>query len=430
MRRIWVTVLIAAVATLWAGAATALTPADKCESTKLKVAGKYGFCRLKAESKAVKIGGAPDYSKCDLKYSGKWSSTETSGAGQCPNGDETPIQAFITQHSDDLAAALNGGPLPDCPSDLATCTTDLGTCNGDVVTCNADLGTCNGDLSTCNSDLTQAQNDLTTCQGDLTTCENDLAAAELCGDAAIDGGEDCDQGNLNGETCVTQSFAGGTLACGSGCTFDTGGCYAARFVDNADGTITDNETGRMWEKKVELNSVANLANPHDADNSHVWAGTCSILTSKRCQPTAAAAVLCTANAENGTTGCDECVGGEGTCSAANTAWTLAVGLNTGSFAGHTDWRVPTREELISIVDYADTTFSPVTNVAFHGASCGAACTDIMNPACSCTRSFSYWSASTLAPAPSSAWLVFFSGGLVSTLDKLDFLSVRLVRAGS
>ncbi len=33
----------------------------KCEADKLKKTGKYGFCRLKAESKAVKKGEAPDY---------------------------------------------------------------------------------------------------------------------------------------------------------------------------------------------------------------------------------------------------------------------------------------------------------------------------------------------------------------------------------
>jgi hypothetical protein len=115
------TLLVVTIAALTAGlllaaSAQALTPADKCEAAKLKIAGKYGFCRFKAESKAVKTGGLPDYSKCDLKYSGKWGSAESSAGGQCPtNGDEVPIQAFITQHSDDVAAALAGGSPTELP---------------------------------------------------------------------------------------------------------------------------------------------------------------------------------------------------------------------------------------------------------------------------------------------------------------------------
>jgi hypothetical protein len=150
----------------------------------------------------------------------------------------------------------------------------------------------------------------------------------------------------------------------------------------------------------------------------------------RCQPTAAAAALCAANSEAGTTGCDECTGGDGTCSAASTAWTLAADLNTAVFAGATDWRVPKRDELVSIVDYFDTTFSPVTNVAFHGVSCGAACTDITDPACSCTRSSNYWSASSLAPNPTNAWNVNFNNGNVNNNDKNNNLFVRVVRGGS
>jgi hypothetical protein len=43
---------------------------------------------------------------------------------------------------------------------------------------------------------------------------------------------------------------GGVLSCGDGCDFDTSGCWAARFVDNADGTITDNVSGLMWENNL------------------------------------------------------------------------------------------------------------------------------------------------------------------------------------
>jgi hypothetical protein len=109
--------------------AAALSPADKCESGKLKEAGKYGFCRLKAEARAVKKGGAPDYSKCDANFDLKWSAIENDGGGECPsNEDEVAVRASVTQHTDVLAAALNGGVLLNCLSDLTSCYNDLSAC--------------------------------------------------------------------------------------------------------------------------------------------------------------------------------------------------------------------------------------------------------------------------------------------------------------
>ena len=59
------------------------------------------------------------------------------------------------------------------------------------------------------------------CTGEPSNC------TELCGNATWDPGEDCDGGDLNGETCQTQGFAGGTLACNGNCTFNTGSCVAS-----------------------------------------------------------------------------------------------------------------------------------------------------------------------------------------------------------
>lgn len=106
---------------LLAGAASGLTAARKCETAKLKEVGKYGFCRLKAEAKAVKTGDPPDYAKCLENYDLKWPAIESDGGGLCPsNGDQTAIEAFIAQHSDDLAVALAGGALPSAKPTLKT----------------------------------------------------------------------------------------------------------------------------------------------------------------------------------------------------------------------------------------------------------------------------------------------------------------------
>jgi Protein of unknown function (DUF1566) len=299
---------------LLAGAAQALSKGDKCEATKLKLAGKYGLCRLKAEATAVKRGDLPEYAKCDDKFLTKWSVAERKAAGQCPtNRDGRSFQALIIQNSNELATALSIGLLP------------------------------------------------------------------------------------------------------------------GRFVDNADGTITDKATGRMWEKKTELDASVNFANLHDANNYYPWAGVCS-LKAEFCQPTTAAATLCAANAEGGTTGCDECGVDGGICSATDTIWTFAVALNAANFASHTDWRIPTRAELQGIVDYAADT-SPTVDVAFQGVSCGPTCTDITDPACSCTQHLYYWSASTHALIPENAWYVNFGGGELYVGGRNNNFSVRAVRGG-
>ncbi|MBX3025283.1 DUF1566 domain-containing protein [bacterium] len=375
-----------------AGGAGAVTPAEKCQAGKLKLAGKYDFCRLKAEAKAAQSGGAPDFSKCDAGFAGKWGKTEAAGGGMCPsNGDQAAIQAFIGEYTDALATALAGGGLPP--------------------------------------PVQQCNDELTTCTTDLDTCETDLVAAELCGNGAIDGGEQCDLGTLNGATCATEGYVGGVLRCGSGCVFDTSGCWNARFADNADGTVTDNQSGLQWEKKVKLDYNPDFANPHDADNYYPWSGTCTVNTSKFCQPAAAAATLCAANAEGGTTGCDECTGGDGTCNQSTTIWTWAADLNSANFAGHNDWRVPRLQELQGILDYADTT-PPVVDVAFDGGSCGVACADITNAACSCTRSSHHWSATTSAPDPLYVWLPSFGHGYVDLGGRTSSYYVRAVRSGS
>ena len=361
-------------------AALAIDAGDRCEAKKNTIAGKYAQCRQNAVAKAIKKPPAtpatpgptptPNYTKCDAKFADKWMKAETSGGGMCPTTvDIASMQARITAHADAVADCLAGGTCP-----LFT-----------------------------------------------------------CGNGTIDADEDCDQADLNGKTCVTEGFVGGCLTCGAGCAFDTSGCWNDRFVDNADGTITDNETGLMWEKKTELDGAGNLANPHDADNGYRCAGNCSIGGSP-CQPTAPAAALCTAKSDH-VSDCHECTGGEGSCNSTNTIWALAAELNNTNFAGHADWRVPTLAELTSLIDYADAT-APVVDVKFHGASCGAGCMNIMNAACSCTQtagpigtSGPYWSASTQAADQSNEWMVNFGIGSVNWYNRTNDFYTRAVRSG-
>jgi hypothetical protein len=57
-----------------------------------------------------------------------------------------------------------------------------------------------------------------------------------CDGGSIDAGEACDGSDLGAQTCVSQGFTGGTLACTDSCQFDTSGCFScapAGFDDDA-----------------------------------------------------------------------------------------------------------------------------------------------------------------------------------------------------
>lgn len=192
---------IPALATL---ALAAQTPGDACEAAKLVIAAKYATCRIKVDRKVV-FGSLADYSRCDDRYATAWAAAEARSAGACPSsGDLSTVQTAIAGLTQGLASSLAGGPPQNCPSDLAACTSDLDICS---------------------VDLAQTQGDLTTCNTALASCQADLTGALACGNAVIEGGEQCDQANLNGRTCVTEGYGGGTLACGAGCRLDVSGCY-------------------------------------------------------------------------------------------------------------------------------------------------------------------------------------------------------------
>lgn len=397
-------IAIAAVLGLATAAGAAQSPGQKCQSSKNQEAGNYASCRAKAEVTLLKTEGT-----CSLT-----TGTECHDDGDCPltetcTKDLTKYAAAVTKCEEKFEAKWNSltqkaaDALDPCPDGLPV----------EEVKDAVDEHVANVAAGLAGEGL------------------NNGGSPSECGNGTIDAGEDCDLGNLNGGTCTGEGFAGGLLGCGVGCVYDTSACYATRFEDNGNGTISDHETGLMWEKKIALDGNIDIANLQDADVDHEWAATCSLATSKRCQPDAASEAACLAGVEGSPTGCAQCTAGEGTCMASprRTVWEFVAALNAANFGGHDDWRVPTRQELSSILDMTSATSLSVDE-AFHGASCGGACTDVNDPACSCTQAYFYWSATSLRNVATNAWSVLFEGGAAPAFDKSERYHVRAVRGGS
>jgi hypothetical protein len=200
-------------------------------------------------------------------------------------------------------------------------------------------------------------------------------------------------------------------------------------VDNGEGTITDTQTGLIWEKKDQAGGL------HDSNTRYPSAGICTD-NGEFCQPDAAAATTCDA-ATGGAMGCAQC-SGTATCHpiiGSTTIWDWLNQLNAESFAGHSDWRIPTvgrdsgTVQLETIVDPSVLGCGsgfPCVPPAFN-TGCVAGC---VATGCSCTQADSYWSGTSIVgtlPFP-SAWGVFFRTGEVEGLDRASAFYVRAVRA--
>jgi len=76
--------------------------------------------------------------------------------------------------------------------------------------------------------------------------------------------------------CTAGLCAAPTTTTSSSTTTTSTTSTTLRFVDNGDGTVTDNETGLIWEKKTgTVGTAVNCAtttcsDPHDVNNTYTW----------------------------------------------------------------------------------------------------------------------------------------------------------------
>ncbi|MBI4847020.1 MAG: DUF1566 domain-containing protein [Nitrospirae bacterium] len=146
------------------------------------------------------------------------------------------------------------------------------------------------------------------------------------------------------------------------------------FTDNGNGTLTDNNTGLMWQRC----SIGQ-------NNDEACSGTAATYNWYRASGTY--------NASYNPSSQDVCG---------------SLGLG-----GYSDWRLPSKKELITIVDYSIPYPGPTINTAYFPN----------------TKSSYYWSSTTYAYDPGSAWYVVFGVGYVDDDGKGSYVYVRCVRGG-
>ena len=190
----------------------------------------------------------------------------------------------------------------------------------------------------------------------------------------------CDTGcrlPASGQTTCWDS-SGNVISCagtGEDGEFRSGAPLA--YADNGDGTVTDLNTGLVWEKLSDDGTV------HDRDNLYTWADAFAV---------------------------------------------HVAALNFTNFAGHRDWRLPNVRELESIVNYQAS--NPIVSSAFN-TNCAPGCSATT---CSCTALGNYWSSTSSVSSPARAWFVSFRYGTVDAFSpsgsKSSAAFVRAVRGGS
>ena len=148
----------------------------------------------------------------------------------------------------------------------------------------------------------------------------------------------------------------------------------------------DNVTGLTWEVKTSTNTDLRFSG-----HSYAWYNTDAGTNGGNAG--GASAFTC-----NGTLPGGQC----------NTQ-AFAAAVNAMALCTHTDWRLPTRRELQTVVDAGGS--NPAITASYFPN----------------TTASIYWSSSSNVPNPASAWIVDFANGVTNIGGKTFVSYVRLVR---
>jgi len=143
---------------------------------------------------------------------------------------------------------------------------------------------------------------------------------------------------------------------------------ACRFIDNGDGTVTDLNTGLQWEQRVAGSSCL-----HCVDDTYSWSAG-GVTADGTAFTSFLARLTAACGAEDGPSPI------------------------SGGFAGHCDWRLPTIDELLTILDVSQ-------------GNCGGGSGPCIDPSFGPTAPSFYWSSTGHIGDPGFALPLFFGNFL-------------------
>jgi|GEM_PF-2202367 len=162
--------------------------------------------------------------------------------------------------------------------------------------------------------------------------------------------------------------------------------------------VRDNVTGFMWEVNKIKNGKIGDEGLHDADDEYTWYNTNNKTNGGAVGSENDGGAICHAYQANNP------------ASYCNTE-AFVNRVNKVGLCGHTDWSIPHREVLLSIVDYSRQ--QPAIDINYFPNNIGGW----------------YWSSSPSANNSNNAWLVsFYLGGILST-PRDSARRIQLVRGG-
>ena len=379
--------------------------------------------------------------------------------------NEVTIDELVKAVNRSLNGCQDDGICNPLPAEVAQCTASLATCNTDLATCRSGTGTpadvLSGETFSSSNGLgltgtmpnngavhitpgTAAQtipagyhNGSGTVAGDANLVSSniksgtsifavagsptvvDTTGATATGSDLASGKTAYVNGNLvtgtlavgemqppaqllkTGQTTCYNPFSVAIPCAGTGQDAELQKGIGQAYVDNGDGTISDTQTGLMWEKK-DNNNIGGI---HDRDDQYTFDQAFSVF-------------IAALNNRCGDETTDCTAGGDASCT--------EIGTGKCGFAGHRDWRIPNRRELESIEDLG--LANPGINAVFDsGLKCVPGCKSTGADACSCTYSGWTWTSTSYTWAPNYAWSVDFYYGEVNYMSKAFGENVRAVR---
>lgn len=179
--------------------------------------------------------------------------------------------------------------------------------------------------------------------------------------------------------------------------------------------VQDNHTGLVWEVKT-------TEGLHNAADRYTWYNTDDLQHGG--SEGAEQAALISSQSNDTCSGYDE----SNSASFCNTQ-AFVERVNAAGLCGANDWRMPTREELFSIInfhvanetDQADPIQNPSVDTNFFPNTQVTRVTGVL-------EEVRYLSASPSASNPANVWAVYFAGGGTPALPKGLINAVRLVRS--